>query len=35
MGPSGEEKLKYSLPARFGTDLGIVFEDETRCRIIA
>lgn len=35
IGPSGEEKLKYPLPAKFGNGLGVVFEDESRCRIIA
>lgn len=33
-GPAAEEKLKYSLPARFGQGLGIIFEDDTKARLI-
>ncbi|WVW79053.1 hypothetical protein I302_101016 [Kwoniella bestiolae CBS 10118] len=34
LGASGEEKLKYSLPAKFGQGLGIIFEDGEKGRLI-
>ncbi|WVQ75447.1 hypothetical protein IAR50_005072 [Cryptococcus sp. DSM 104548] len=34
LGQAGEEKLKYSLPSRFGQGLGVIFEDENRGRLI-
>ncbi|WOO83447.1 putative phospholipasec [Vanrija pseudolonga] len=35
VGASGEEKLMHKLPARFGSGLGVIFEDENKCRVIA
>nr|XP_031862276.1 uncharacterized protein CI109_002241 [Kwoniella shandongensis]KAA5529348.1 hypothetical protein CI109_002241 [Kwoniella shandongensis] len=34
LGPAGEEKLKYNLPAKFGSGLGIIFEDGEKGRLI-
>ncbi|KIS00050.1 phospholipase [Cryptococcus deuterogattii 2001/935-1] len=34
LGSSGEEKIKYTLPSKFGEDLGIIFEDSTKGRIV-
>ncbi|ODO01590.1 hypothetical protein I350_06410 [Cryptococcus amylolentus CBS 6273] len=34
LGQAGEEKLKYSLPPRFGQGLGVIFENENRGRLI-
>ncbi|WVR09185.1 hypothetical protein IAU60_006247 [Kwoniella sp. DSM 27419] len=34
LGPAGEEKLKYTLPAKFGTGLGIIFEDGEKGRLL-
>ncbi|WWC91359.1 uncharacterized protein L201_006302 [Kwoniella dendrophila CBS 6074] len=34
LGASGEEKLKYTLPSKFGQGLGIIFEDEEKGRLI-
>lgn len=33
-GPIAEEKLRVKLPERFGTGLSVIFQDETKCRII-
>ncbi|WRT68907.1 uncharacterized protein IL334_005889 [Kwoniella shivajii] len=34
LGTAGEEKLKYTLPSKFGQGLGIIFEDGEKGRLI-
>ncbi|WVQ81546.1 hypothetical protein IAT38_003670 [Cryptococcus sp. DSM 104549] len=34
LGPAGEEKLKYTLPAKFGQGVGVIFEDGEKGRLI-
>ncbi|WWC73239.1 uncharacterized protein I206_107205 [Kwoniella pini CBS 10737] len=34
LGTAGEEKLKYTLPAKFGQGLGIIFEDGEKGRLL-
>ncbi|OXC69532.1 hypothetical protein AYX13_01699 [Cryptococcus neoformans] len=34
LGTSGEEKIKYTLPSKFGDGLGIIFEDGAKGRIV-
>lgn len=34
LGAAGEEKLKFSLPERFGPGLAVIFEDESKCRVM-
>ncbi|WVQ64180.1 uncharacterized protein L199_002342 [Kwoniella botswanensis] len=34
LGTAGEEKLKYTLPSKFGHGLGIIFEDGEKGRLI-
>ncbi|WVQ93360.1 hypothetical protein IAU59_000428 [Kwoniella sp. CBS 9459] len=34
LGSAGEEKLKYTLPSKFGQGLGIIFEDGDKGRLI-
>lgn len=34
LGSSGEEKIKYTLPSKFGEGLGIIFEDSAKGRIV-
>lgn len=33
LGSAAEEKLKYTLPARFGS-LGVIFEDADKARLL-
>lgn len=33
-GATGEAKLKYALPDRFGEGLSVIFHDGTKCRVI-
>lgn len=33
LGTAAEEKLKYTLPARFGS-LGVIFEDADKARLL-
>ncbi|WWC64176.1 uncharacterized protein I303_106784 [Kwoniella dejecticola CBS 10117] len=34
LGAAGEEKLKYTLPSKFGQGLGIIFEDAEKGRLL-
>ncbi|WVO15288.1 hypothetical protein L204_102944 [Cryptococcus depauperatus] len=35
LGPSGEEKLKYTLSTEFGTGLGVIFENGYKGRLVS